>query len=298
MKNIQKALLAAGILAAFSLSSRAEVNITTVTNVVTVLVTNVVTVTNVVAAVPAPAPVPAAPAAPAKNPWQSAVSAGLTLTRGNSQSMLFTADILTEKKTKENEYSFGAGVSYGNQSSLQNLPAPFTGAITTSKDTVNAYTAFGQWNHLFTDMFFGYVRADVLRDTISSIDYRLNLGPGVGYYLIKKGTTTLAFEAGAGFENEHLLNSANAYQSFATVRLAERFEHKFNDRARLWQKVELLPDVGNFNNYVVNFEIGVEAAVSKSFSLKTYLDDTYNNLPATGRQKNDAKIVAGVSYKF
>jgi putative salt-induced outer membrane protein YdiY len=296
MKTIGKTLLTAGILAAFLTSSRAETSVTTVTNVVTVLVTNVVTITNVAAAVPAPA---ASPAAPAKNPWQNTASAGLTLTRGNSQNMLFSADILTEKKTKENEYSFGAGVSYGNQSSPQTIVILGKSAnITTSKDTVNAYTAFGQWNHLFTDTFFGYVRADVLRDTIASIDYRVNLGPGVGYYLIKKDATTLAFEAGAGFENEHLLNSAKAYQSFATVRLAERFEHKFNDRARLWQKVELLPDVGNFNNYVVNFEIGVEAAVSKSFSLKTYLDDTYNNVPATGRQKNDAKIVAGVSYKF
>jgi putative salt-induced outer membrane protein len=270
--------------------------VTSVTNVVTVLVTNVVTITNVVVAVPASAP--AAPVAPAKIEWKSAVSAGLTLTRGNSQSMLFTADILTEKKAKENEYSFGAGLSYGNQSSPQNLPAPFTGTINTSKDTVNTYSAFGQWNHLFTDAFFGYVRADVLRDTISSIDYRFNLGPGVGYYLIKKANTTLAFEAGAGYEYEHLLNSTSAYQSFATVRLAERFEHKFNDRARLWQKVELVPQVDKLDNYVVNFEIGVEAAVSKSFSLKTYLDDTYDNRPATGRQKNDAKIVAGVSYKF
>ena len=70
------------------------------------------------------------------------------------------------------------------------------------------------------------------------------------------------------------------------------------DRARLWQSVELLPQVDKFNNYVVNFEIGVEAAVSKSFSLKTYLDDTYVNIPAAGRKQNDAKLVAGISYKF
>lgn len=153
MKSILKIVIAAGLLAAFNCTASAE---TSVTNVVTVLVTNVVTITNVVAAAPAPVP---APVAPPKIEWQSAVSAGLTLTRGNSQSMLFTADILTEKKAKENEYAVGAGLSYGNQSSPQNLPAPFTGTINTSKDTVNTYKAFGQWNHLFTDTFFGYVRA-------------------------------------------------------------------------------------------------------------------------------------------
>jgi putative salt-induced outer membrane protein YdiY len=101
--------------------------------------------------------------------------------------------------------------------------------------------------------------------------------------------------AGVGYEVQRL---GGQDESFATVRLAEDFEHKFNDRARLWQKVELLPQVDKFDNYLVNFEIGVETAITKSFSLKTSLLDTYANRPAPGRQKNDAKIVAGVVYKF
>jgi putative salt-induced outer membrane protein YdiY len=82
------------------------------------------------------------------------------------------------------------------------------------------------------------------------------------------------------------------------VRFAERFEHKFSARARLWQTVEVLPQVDQFDNYLVNFEIGMEAALSKSFSLKTVLDDNFANRPAANRLKNDAKIVAGISYKF
>ena len=279
MKTIKSMMVAAGILATFSSAASAQTSVLTVTNVVTVLVTNVVTVTNVVANASAAAPVPA-PAAPVGNPWKSSVSAGLTLTRGNSQSMLFSADFLTEKKTPKDEYSLGAGIAYGTQNSA---------------DTVNNYKALGQWNHLFTDRFFGYVRTDALRDIIANLNYRLTIGPGAGYYLIKEANTTLAAEAGAGLEVQRL---GGTDAQFATLRLAERFEHKFDDRARLWQSVELLPQVDKFNNYVVNFEIGVEAAVSKSFSLKTYLDDTYVNIPAAGRKQNDAKLVAGISYKF
>ena len=66
----------------------------------------------------------------------------------------------------------------------------------------------------------------------------------------------------------------------------------------LWESVEYLPQVDKFDNYVINFQIGVEAALSKSFSLKTYLDDSYNNRPSSGKQKNDAKIVAALGYKF
>ena len=277
MKIVNRFIVAAGILAASLSTSPAQTNVYTVTNVVTVVVTNFVTVTNVVAAVPAVAP---AAAAPAKNPWQSSVSAGLTLTRGNSQSMLFSADYLTAKKTPFNEYSLGLAVAYGNQN---------------EQETVNNYKAFSQWNHLFSDRFFGYVRGDALRDVIADLDYRFTIGPGLGYYLIKATNTTLAAEAGVTEEFENLGGKNDA---FTTARLGERFEHKFNDRARLWQTAELLPQVDKLENYVVNFQIGVEAGISKSFSLKTYLDDSYQNRPASGRLKNDAKIVSGVSYKF
>ena len=277
MKMIKGIVVAAGILAAISLTAPAQTNVLTVTNVVTVQVTNVVTVTNLVARVPALAPV-AVPVP--KDAWKSSISAGLTLTRGNSDTMLFAADVLTEKKTPKNEYSIGAGIAYGDQN---------------SQNTVNNCKSFSQWNHLFTGCFFGYLRANALRDIISDIDYRLTIGPGAGYYLIKQTNTTLAVEGGFNFEAQKL---GGTDQNFATVRLAERFEHKFNNRARFWQNVELLPQVDKFDNCVMNFEIGIEAALSKSFNLKTYLDDTYANRPAVGRQKNDLKLVSGISYKF
>ena len=52
-------------------------------------------------------------------------------------------------------------------------------------------------------------------------------------------------------------------------------------------------------NYIINFEIGSEADVTKDkrLTLKTYLDDTYNNVPAPGRKKNDAKLVAAIGYQ-
>ena len=287
MKKTKYIVWAALMLAAVTFTSVAQTNIITVTNVVTVLVTNVVTITNVVAAAPAaPAPTVTADATPAavkpvtQYPWESSVSAGLTLTRGNSHSLLFNGDYLTAKKTPKNEYSLGLGAAYGRQD---------------AQDTVNNYKAFGQWNHLYSSRFYDYVRADALRDIVADLDYRASVGPGLGYYLIKNDKTTFATEAGGGMEIEHL---GGKYDSFGTLRVAERFEHKFGDRARLWQNAEILPQVDQLDNYVVNFEIGIESAISKSFSLKTYLDDTYQSIPAAGRAKNDIKLVSGISYKF
>ena len=111
-------LFAAGTLAASLSSSTAQPSVVTVTNYVTIVVTNVVTITNVVATTPtvtAAAPnvagAPKAPKPAPKNPWESSVSAGLTLTRGNSDTMLFTADFLTQRKTAFDEYKIGPSAS-------------------------------------------------------------------------------------------------------------------------------------------------------------------------------------------
>ena len=281
--------MAAGALAAFTGIASAQTNFVTVTNFVTLVVTNVVTITNVVPPAPAtPAasavatmPPPPAPVVAIKFPWQNAVSLGVTLTRGNSDNTTFTADYLGQKKTPFNEYKVGLSAAYGD---------------TSGSETVNNYKAFTQWNHLFTDRFYGYLRVDGLRDVISDVDYRFTIGPGLGYYLLKTTKTTFAVEGGGAFEAQRLDNTGD--NTFATLRLADRFEFKVNDRVRVWQDAEILPQVDRFSNYIVNFEIGVEAALTRSFALKSYFDDNFESRPAPGKLKNDAKLVTALSYKF
>lgn len=215
-----------------------------------------------------------------KHPWRSSISAGLTLTRGNKNTTLFTADFSTQKKSATDEFMLGLGGAYGQQD---------------GRDSVNNYKAQVQWNHLFSERFFGYLRAEGLQDRIKDIDYRLTIGPGAGYYLIKGTNTTLAAEAGVGFEAQRL---GDADENFATLRVADRFEHRFGERARLWQSVEFSPQADRLENFVVNFEIGLETSITKSFSQKTYLVETFANRPAAGRTKNDVKLVAGLAYKF
>jgi len=51
---------------------------------------------------------------PVKKPaWQSQISAGVTLTRGNSDTEMFTAKFQTQKKQPQNEWLFEADAAYG-----------------------------------------------------------------------------------------------------------------------------------------------------------------------------------------
>ena len=99
-------------------------------------------------------------------------------------------------------------------------------------------------------------------------------------------------------EGEAGISRKTGYKIFN--RYKEHGLEALSDRSRLWETAEILPQVDDFKNYIVNFEIGVEADLNsaKSMSLRVYLDDTYNNVPAAGRKKNDLKLVAAVAYKF
>lgn len=216
----------------------------------------------------------------APTPWVSSAAAGVTLTRGNSHTFLGTLNLQTERKNKVDEYLFGADVSYGDNQGVT---------------TTETYHGFGQYNRFASGNLYYGVRLDGLRDGIAAIRYRLTLAPLVGYYLIKNTNDTLSVEAGPGFVYQDLLGVKHG---FVTLRLGERYEHKFSDRAKLWQSFEILPQVDKFENYYVNAEIGLESSLTKRTSLRTYLQDTYYHIPAAGRQKNDLKLVAAIAYKF
>jgi putative salt-induced outer membrane protein YdiY len=237
-----------------------------------------------------PAPVRAQDAKPEeKKGWETVASAGVTLTRGNSDNFLATLGLDTKRKWSKDEMLLGASGGFGENT--KHVP----GDDTTTK-TDQYIKGYGQWNHLFTERNYAGVRADAIYDEIAAIDYRVTLSPLAGHYFIKNAQTFLSGEIGPSvvFENTRTEEST-VYFAF---RVAERFEHKFNDRTKIWQTAEWIPQVDNINNWLLNFEIGVSSALTKSMDLQVKLVDTYDREPAPGRRENDLKLIAGLAYKF
>ena len=215
-----------------------------------------------------------------KPAWESSISAGLSLTKGNSDTLLTTVAYKTRKKTADNEFAFGADGSYGENDSVKN------------NETLHGV---GQFNHLFSDRFYGYLNAEGLHDGIADLQYRFTFSPGAGYYFLKETSTTLAGEAGPGLIFQRL---GGVDTTYATLRLAERFEHKLDNGARVWERAEFLPQVNKLGNFLVNAEIGAEAALTKTLSLRVTLQDNFINQPAPGRKSNDVKLISSLVYKF
>jgi hypothetical protein len=222
--------------------------------------------------------------------WDSVASLDLTLTRGNSHTFLATVTLNTERKWASEELLFGGAAGYGTTTAKDST------GTEVKTETQNYVKGFGQFNHLFTERFYGGLRADGLYDEVADIRYRFTLSPIAGYYFIKETNTFLSGEVGPSLVTQKLDDLTP--QTYCGLRLAERYEHKFDTGAKIWESLEWIPQVDKFNNWILNAELGVSAPVYKSLDVRLVLQDWYNNQPAPGKLKNDFKLLAGVGLKF
>lgn len=212
--------------------------------------------------------------------WNTSGALGLSISEGNSENTLFNANIITSRKWEKNELDLGLDGAYGESDGERN--------------TANAH-AFGQYNRLLTERLYALLRIDGLHDDISDVSYRLTVSPGLGYYLIKNTNTFLRVEAGPGFVWERV---AGVDDEYVTLRLAERYETKINERVKLWQFIEWLPAIEDFKDGVINAEIGVDSSLTEKISLRAIIQDTYDSTPAPGLKHNDMKFILQLAYKF
>ena len=66
----------------------------------------------------------------------------------------------------------------------------------------------------------------------------------------------------------------------------------------MWGAVEYLPIADNLSDYLLNGELGTEAALNAKLSLRVVAQDRYNSEPPTDRKSNDLLMTAAVVYKF
>lgn len=225
----------------------------------------------------------AQPAAAAKEPgWETSAAAGLALTKGNSDTLLTTLSLDTKRKWEKDEAFAGLAGGYGKNNGTKNT---------------EFLKGYAQYNRLFNERLYGGLRLDANYDAIATLDYRLTLSPLLGYYLIKEARTSLAVEAGPSLVLEKYKGQSS--DTYLGARFGERFEHKLTDTTKIWQSLEYVAQVDRWaEKYIITAEIGIEAAITKQWSLRVVAQDIRDSEPAAGNKKNDLRLIAGTAYKF
>ena len=212
--------------------------------------------------------------------WKNSFDLGATLTRGNSESTLITVGYATTKKEASDEYFGAFNYTYGESADA-----------VTNDEVLGSFA----WNRLVSDLTYAGVRTDLRIDELADIDYRIGVTGLVGHYFVKNDSTYFALETGIGFTTEQTGGESDSY---ANLYIGDRFEHKLNDKTRVYQTLTVTAPIDDLGDYSLVGEVGLETTLTDAMSLKIYVQDKFEGEPPAGLNNNDIKVVTGVSYKF
>jgi putative salt-induced outer membrane protein YdiY len=237
----------------------------------------------------------AAPAAA----FKTALNAGLTLTDGNSETLALNVGLETEGE-KDGLGSVLAGIeaNYGESTISSTSTDEATGETTVSEvkeTTVENAKAYANVKKTLSPRTFAALDGSVLYDDVALIDYRSMLGPGLGIYLMKNEKRTLTLEAGPSYVWEKVDGETDDYLA---LRFAQRYTCQATANAKLVQSLEYVPEAEDFDNYLLNAEIGIEASMNERLSLRIVLQNKYDNTPAEGAESNDLSLIAGIGLSL
>ena len=192
------------------------------------------------------------------------------------------------KEQGDNILRLGADAAYGETTVEQ--------ADGTDIDETTAQNAKAYINYKRTiEKSFWYLDSSITHDDVADVDYRLLTGPGVGYFLVRDDEKSLSAELGPSYLVE---KAGGEEDNYLAIRIAERGELKLSEHSKIWEAVEYVPAAEDFDDYLLVVEVGAEAALNSSLSLRVVAQDKYDSTPAEGQEQNDLSITAAIVYQL
>ncbi len=142
---------------------------------------------------------------------------------------------------------------------------------------------------------FVYNLAGAGYDEIRKIDFRYEVGPGVGYHILTRTNFILNAEVGMNYQVQYLQDNTSTDKYF--YRIAEDFTWKLSKKFTFDEKVEVFPQV-DVGQYRLRVESNFRFWFLENLSYTLTLLDIYDTQPAVNVSRNDLQIRSSIGIKF
>jgi putative salt-induced outer membrane protein YdiY len=234
---------------------------------------------------PAAAPEEAAP--PPEPGWHGTLSAGLTLTRGNSETTTIAVAGDAEHKTEADRWTTSVWFNQDEQED------PDTGDSTT---TAKNYGGKLQYDRFLTEKLYWLANAKGERDEAASLQFRGTAGLGLGYQFKDTESFKLNGEAGLNWVHEDL--EGESPNEFLAARLASNWEYLWTETTKLGQTAELYPSLEDSDDWTSKIDTHADVSMTKAMFLRLQHVLDYDNTPAEGAKKADNRVLVTVGWTF
>ena len=149
-----------------------------------------------------------------------------------------------------------------------------------------------QFNRLMSGRAYYNIKTTAEHDSVRDLKHRLQISPGVGYYVIKNPKNSLALESGLMYRNEEQSGTINDEWG---GRFAERYTYKFKTKSRFWYNTEITPEFELYD-YIIVTEAGVETPLTKDINIQIAARDVYDSAVESDAEKNEFILRASLVW--
>lgn len=220
--------------------------------------------------------------------WDTTMSLGGSLTRGNSETMVANARLATEKLIGTELFKASLEGAYGEAKQENEA-----GETSTEKNVENATLTLG-YKHRFEGFF---VTADgiLVSDSIADVDYRGIPSVGIGTFLMDSEDVRISVQSGLGYLWEKVSGETDSYTTYC---LSERTRFGISETSSIWEEVAFIGSMEDSSDTLWTAEVGADAAMNATMKLGVVLKYTYDNTPAEESEKDDLSLTAQISFKL
>lgn len=215
-----------------------------------------------------------------KAPSENSVALGVTLTDGNSETLLATAGLEHNRKRDAYTLRLALDGAYGEDR---------------SEPTTENVKGVAEHRKLLSERAYALGSLSALYDSIADVDYRGILSVGPGYFLLKDENALLGVEVGPAFVAEKV---GGVESEEWALRAGQRYERQLSPTARTWQSLEYIPLADDFDDYLLNSEIGIEAAINSRAAVRLVVKNAYDSTPAAGAEKSDTTLIGALAFQL
>lgn len=216
--------------------------------------------------------------------WRGSLGAGLSATRGNTDSATYTINGDIVKQGPYDKISGYVQGVYGSRALADR-----------TERTSDQQRAGGLYNRDINDRQFAFGSLDFERNKLINLSLRSVVAGGLGYHVIRREGLTFDVSTGPAYNHEHYTTET---REAAEWLFAEESTHALTPTVSFRQRLAYYPSLKDTGEFRAVFDAGVVFKVTRQWSATVTLNDRYQTNPLNGVEKNDLLFVTGLQYVF
>ena len=160
--------------------------------------------------------------------------------------------------------------------------------------SANKYNIELDYNHMINEKLYSYMGINYIKDQLSDYDYRLNIGPGLGYKFLEDEIQTIDIQGGLDYASDRYKNGTK--DNYLAGKTELNYKYKFSENLEFKQMLSYLASFEDSEKYFIVSDSALEVNMTKNLSLGISYGLDYTN--QTEKEKLDKKFLTSLIVDF